>query len=411
MTDAGAFEALLTRIGANRRPMPHADPPVTDAPPSARPSLAVILGEGGGAPGWARALSGLAERVRWIVPDPDDAKRLQDMLTQQTRREGRHPAFSLHPDPGAARGADLLVITDAAPALVAEIEPYLAPDAALFFAGARTALDALAARVARPERLAGLHLPPPASLTTLAEIMLTEATAPDLRALALALAGQMRRRAVLLPPGGDCPSLALTGRLWEEVDALLLAGTAPWELDETTEEHGWSAPGPCLRQDLAGLDTACALRRQHAARSGRAVAPIAPRMLAEGRLGRRGGVGWYRYPGDGGPVIDPLMADMCAEEAHFAGIEQHEASTAEIIARLTLAVIDEAALLAQTMDKALPDLVAVDVLGFPARSGGPLTLARALGLPAMEAALEALATENPARWADAPSRLALVSGS
>lgn len=46
--------------------------------------------------------------------------------------------------------------------------------------------------------------------------------------------------------------------------------------------------------------------------------PILRRMVAEGRIGKIGGVGHYRYPCGGGAVIDPLIEDLILEEAYFA---------------------------------------------------------------------------------------------
>lgn len=405
MADGAPFAELAARMATVQAACGSAPVPGDHGASWSGPRRVVVLGEGGGAPGWARALAGLAGEVVWLVPDGDDADRLGAMLAQQAARSGQAPGFALSADPDVARGADLLILADAEPALAAFIEPMLAPGAVVITAGDRAMLMAVSERLARPERLVGLHLPPPASFTALAEIMPAPATGHHARERALALAARMRRVAVALPPGLDCPSLALIGRLWEEADALLLLGATPWELDEALEAAHWAPPGPCLRQDLAGLDVACALRHHNAARSGRPVAPIAPRMLAEGRLGQRGGVGWYRYPGGGGPVIDPLMEDMCAEEAHFAGVSRRAVGAGAVVARLALSVIDATAALAAQTGPALADRVALLALGFPPAAGGPLGLSRALSLSAVAAALEALEAESPAAWGGAMERL------
>lgn len=98
------------------------------------------------------------------------------------------------------------------------------------------------------------------------------------------------------------------------IDHLLLRGQTPWEFDEALEVAGF-AEGVLKAQDQIGLEQAFARRRA----AGTDLL-VADRMVREGRLGRSVGVGWYRYPGGGGAVIDPLMEDMIVEEAHFAGI-------------------------------------------------------------------------------------------
>lgn len=111
---------------------------------------------------------------------------------------------------------------------------------------------------------------------------------------------------------------ALRATIEDTAEALVFAGATPWELDETLQATGWTT-GPCLMQDAVGLDVAYARHRaQDAAGTRRHAVPLIDRMVPEGRLGRKGGVGWYRYPGGGGPVIDPLVQDLALEEAHFA---------------------------------------------------------------------------------------------
>ncbi|MFK5997198.1 MAG: 3-hydroxyacyl-CoA dehydrogenase family protein [Rhodobacterales bacterium] len=64
-------------------------------------------------------------------------------------------------------------------------------------------------------------------------------------------------------------------------------------------------------------------QRQNATRDpARRYIPIADRMVEEGRLGKKSGVGWYRYPGGGGAVIDPLLEDMIIEESYFAKVSR-----------------------------------------------------------------------------------------
>lgn len=117
---------------------------------------------------------------------------------------------------------------------------------------------------------------------------------------------------------------AMQDALWAAVERLLFCHTNPWELDEALVAQGFEI-GPCEAQDLVGLDVV-------RARQDGPVTPILSRMLAEGRMGKKGGVGYYRYPGRGGAVIDPLIEDLIREEAWFAKVERSEMSEAEMMA-------------------------------------------------------------------------------
>lgn len=116
------------------------------------------------------------------------------------------------------------------------------------------------------------------------------------------------------------------------VEELLFEGSNPWELDEALEAGGM-VQGPCAMQDLIGLDVIKAAR----------TVPflVADRMVAEGRVGRKVGVGWFRYPGGGGAVIDPLVEDLIREEAHFAGRKWRELSQGALQARYFGAMEEE----------------------------------------------------------------------
>lgn len=125
---------------------------------------------------------------------------------------------------------------------------------------------------------------------------------------------------------------ALEDAFWLACDDLLMHHTNPWELDEALTGFGF-AFGPCEAQDHVGLD------RVLGRFDGRG-SPILQRMVAEGRMGKIGGVGYYRYPGGGGAVIDPLIEDLILEEAWFGKVKRTELTDAELVARVIGALRD-----------------------------------------------------------------------
>jgi 3-hydroxyacyl-CoA dehydrogenase len=120
--------------------------------------------------------------------------------------------------------------------------------------------------------------------------------------------------------------IALQDAFWQQAEQVMLHHTNPWELDEALEQFGYGT-GPCVAQDHVGLDKV--LGRQP-----RRPCPILPRMVAEGRHGKLAGVGYYRYPGGGGAVIDPLIEDLIREEAWFGKVERVELDDTELVARM-----------------------------------------------------------------------------
>lgn len=113
----------------------------------------------------------------------------------------------------------------------------------------------------------------------------------------------------------------------------MMAHCAPWELDEALTAVGFEI-GPCEAQDLVGLEKVLLRRRTMGGPE-----TILARMVAEGRQGKGAGWGYYRYPGGGGAVIDPLLEDLIDEEAHFAGHDRPDITDDEIVVRMR-AVLD-----------------------------------------------------------------------
>ena len=123
---------------------------------------------------------------------------------------------------------------------------------------------------------------------------------------------------------------ALQGAFWLAAEHLLLHHTNPWELDEALTAWGYGM-GPCEAQDLVGLD-------QVLVRQPRRAGSILMRMVSEGRMGKIGGVGYYRYPGGGGAVIDPLIEDLIREEAWFASVERVEMGDSDLVNAMNAAL-------------------------------------------------------------------------
>ena len=154
------------------------------------------------------------------------------------------------------------------------------------------------------------------------------------------------------------PRAQLENALWLACDDLLIAHTNPWELDEALKDFGFGI-GPCEVMDHVGLLHVHARRGAHAS-------PVLPRMVTEGRVGKIGGVGFYRYPGGGGAVTDPLIEDLILEEARFAKTQRSELSDAQLV-DYTLAKLSEAL---RKLDQTNSEDVLINYLHFPRSKRG-----------------------------------------
>jgi 3-hydroxyacyl-CoA dehydrogenase len=355
----------------------------------------LVVGAGPQAAALALRLAATGGEVRLHVPDEHDAKRLRDGL----RRLGEGAttgALTLGsgPLPGEGGPFALAIVAPEAIDPVA-VEQLLDPAAPLAVLGADPA--SIAAGLRHPLRLIGLNPAGPVARGALVELI-AEAVASD---AAARLAAMLRAADLVVLPARDrgAGTLAqrLALRLGDAVEVLLLSGLAPWDLDAAFRDLG-AVIGPLEAQDLAGLDAAFALRRRRAARRGAAPVPATPaqdRMVAEGRLGKAAGVGWYRYPGGGGAVIDPLIEDLIAEEAHFArrprpGVAPDTAAEMALAALLhegARALDDGTAANTEALD-----LTARHLLALPAGAPGLRALGAGIGARSLAARLAELET-------------------
>ena len=172
---------------------------------------------------------------------------------------------------------------------------------------------------------------------------------------------------------------AALGRLsacwFHTAEAIFMDGSTPWEVDEALVAFGFAA-GPFEMQDALGLDVVDRIIRERgAAELPRRDVPLRARMLELGKLGRKTGAGWYRYPGGGGKVDDPIVADLALEECHMEGRARQDYDAGAIVERMRAALVAEA----RAILDAFPALDATDLerlagerQGFPDRPGHDL---------------------------------------
>lgn len=353
---------------------------------------------------------GGVERARTNVESVIAASLKRGMIDKHAANE-RRERFAVSTDYASVSDATLAIEAafesmDVKCQVFAALEQALPDDAIIASNTSYLDLNEIASSVANPSRVVGLHFFVPAHIMKLLEIVRGDQTSDIALATGYTLAKRLRKIPVVV---GVCDGFAgnrILARYREAADTMLMDGSTPWEIDEAMVEFGYTL-GPYAAQDLSGLDIAHAnRRRQDATRNpDRRYIPIADRMIELGKLGLKTGAGWYRYPGGGGRVEDPIVADLGIEEAHFAGIKRVDFSAHEIRERLLLAMINEAAdLLLEGIAQSASDidLVTISGYGFPRWRGGLMHYADTLGAKSIVAQLEQLCKEDPVAWKVSP---------
>ena len=384
---------------------------------------AAVVGGGTMGAGIAYALLSSGLQVTILEADADGLKRAEDNIGKiieaslsrgmidAARAEDLRSRLTLSTQYSKAATAQLAIeaaFEDMAvkQEILGKLDAVLSADAVLATNTSYLDLNEMAAPLMDPTRVIGLHFFAPAHIMKLLEIVQGAQSSDRAIATGYALAKRLGKVPVC---AGVCDGFIgnrILARYREAADTVFMDGSTPWEVDDAMVEFGY-AMGPYEAQDLSGLDIAYANRQRQAPTRdpNRRYIPIADRMIELGKLGRKTSAGWYRYPGGGGKVEDPIVADLAIEEAHFAGITRTDYSGQEIRQRLVLAMINEAS---DILDAGIAqsagdiDLVTVFGYGFPRWRGGLMHYADSLGVETIVAQLEILAQEDPVAWKVSP---------
>jgi len=248
----------------------------------------------------------------------------------------------------------------------------------------------------RPEQVIGMHFFSPVARMPLLEVIPSARTSPATVSTAVGFGRKMGKTAIVVK---DAPGFwvnRILGPYMTEAGHLLLAGVAVEEIDRLMVQFGFPV-GPITLLDEVGLDVA-----QHAGEvlhdafgERLAPAPLFLPLVKAGRLGRKAGKGFYRYRKGKKAGVDP-------EAYGIAGVHPNGGlRPAEVIQRLTLAMVNEAARAVGEGVVHNPrdgDLAAIFGIGFPPFRGGPLRYADDLGAARVVADLERLADRHGPRF-------------
>ncbi|MBT9549976.1 MAG: enoyl-CoA hydratase/isomerase family protein [Hydrogenophaga sp.] len=250
-------------------------------------------------------------------------------------------------------------------------------------------LDAIAAATSRPHDVIGLHFFSPANVMKLMEVVRGQASAPDALATGLALGKRLKKLPVLTGNAFGFIGNRLYAAYRRQCEFMIEEGAWPEQVDAALQAFGF-AMGPFAVADLSGLDIAWRMRQaQVANRDPKArYVHIPDRLCEAGRLGRKTGAGYYRYPeGSKGPQVDEAVHRLIEQCRTDKGVLARDLSDDEIVRRALLAIVNEAAqLLAEGVAERATDVdvVLVNGYGFPRWEGGPVFWARERGAAALQ---------------------------
>ncbi len=222
-------------------------------------------------------------------------------------------------------------------ATFAELATACAPDALLATNTVVAPVAAMAQDIRNPERVCGMHFFNPPPLMRLVEIVAAASTAETTVETATEVARQMNREPIRT---ADSPGFIVNrcNRPFT-LEALQILGDGKAgvaEIDAAMREVGGYRMGPFELIDLIGVDVNLEVARSFYAQRAEPrwkPHPIQERMVADGKLGRKRGTGFYSYgpSNDAVPlapsaplapqdIVDRIVAQLI-NEASFAVAE------------------------------------------------------------------------------------------
>jgi len=266
-------------------------------------------------------------------------------------------------------------------------------------------VTAIAALVPHRERVVGMHFFNPPALMKLVEVVATDEAATEALDVTTEVGRRMGRTPIRAKdsPGFIANRLARPFTL--ESLRMLGEGVADAEtIDRVCRIGGGFRMGPFELIDLIGLDVNLSVARSFYAQGGEPErwrpSPIQEAMVADGKLGRKSGEGFYSYGEGARREPDPKLGIEAPVLDHEQLAKIDPAAT-EILPRLFAQIANEAAFALEEEIGSPADMDTAMRLGFN-WPRGPLELTELLGAERAVSLLQALRIEHGEAYRPAP---------
>jgi len=260
--------------------------------------------------------------------------------------------------------------------VVREVEERAKPEMIFASNTSSIPISEIAEASKRPEQVIGMHYFSPVQKVPLLEVVVGERTAPWVVATCVALGKRQGKTVIVVNDGTGFYTTRILGPYMAEAGRLLTEGVAVERIDHALVEFGFPV-GPIRLLDEVGIDVAHEIGGMlRAAYGERMVAPgVLERMVAEDRLGKKKGRGFYRYEKQEDGTFERENEKVDESVYELLGVKpESQSDEQEIARRCVLAMVNEAVrcyengVLRSARDG---DVGAVFGLGFPPFLGGP----------------------------------------
>ena len=178
-------------------------------------------------------------------------------------------------------------------ALYGQLADVLDEEAVLATTTSSLSVAELADASGRPDRFAALHVFNPVDRMKLVELSFPDSASEDTKRRLHQLCEELGKTAVEVPDAaGFVVNKLLFPYLFDAVRLLERNGLAPEAIDTCMKLGAGHPMGPLGLLDFVGLDVAAAIGES----IGAEVPDRLRELIAEGKLGRKTGAGFYEYP-------------------------------------------------------------------------------------------------------------------